>query len=281
MKELLKVQLITHTPNPELTIASAAKLCYSPVGVCELMEKQSPEQVEKFLNMLMAMGHESPIEHVSFTFGVEGVSRIVETQLVRHRIASYSIQSGRYVKRGNPDFVTPEMISNDKQALELYDEAMQSAITAYNQLADRLMWNQIEAWYANKEELKDEFNALNSLADSLAEFKELHKKEYMKFEKIAIENARYVYPQSLATKLVVTMNARTLMNFMKHRTCHRAQDEIQELAWAMLEEVNRVAPTLAKYMGASCLVKKKCSEGAMCCGNVIKTHRWNETKEEK
>lgn len=270
--KLLKVELIAHTPNPEAVIASSAKLCYSPVGVCEIMEKQTDEQVEKFLKMLMSMGHESPIEHVSFTFGIEGVSRIVETQLVRHRIASYSIQSGRYVKRDNPDFVIPDMIENDHMALALFDEAMENAVYAYNQLVECLMWKQIDDWYNKNKELELEYNSL----DTLDEFKNLHKKEYGKFEKIAIENARYVYPQSLATKIVVTMNARTLMNFMKHRTCHRAQDEIQELAWAMLEKVNEVAPTLAKYMGASCLVKNKCSEGAMCCGKPIKEHKWNK-----
>lgn len=265
--KLLKVELIAHTPNPEAVIASSAKLCYSPVGVCEIMEKQTDEQVEKFLKMLMSMGHESPIEHVSFTFGIEGVSRIVETQLVRHRIASYSIQSGRYVKRDNPDFVIPPMIQDDELALELYEKTVSDTTKAYKELVAVLLEKQIFEYLTEKE---------LPVIETIEEFKGLYKKEYQKFEKIAIENARYVYPQSLATKIVVTMNARTLMNFMKHRTCHRAQDEIQELAWAMLEKVNEVAPTLAKYMGASCLVKNKCSEGAMCCGKPIKEHKWNK-----
>lgn len=268
--KLLNVKLIAHTPNPEEVIAAAAKLCYSQSGVCDIMEKQTPEQVEKFLDMLMSMGHESPIEHVSFTFGVEGISRIVETQLVRHRIASYSIQSGRYVKRDNPDFVIPEMIANNEEALGQYLDALESSKISYVKLVETLMWQQIEEWYAEQEN-PEEIYCMN-----LESFKEKYRKQYSKFEKIAIENARYVYPQSLATKVVVTMNARTLMNFMKHRTCHRAQDEIQELAWAMLDEVRKVAPTLAKHMGASCLVKGKCSEGAMCCGKPIKKHRWEE-----
>lgn len=269
--QLLKVKLLEHTPNPEMVIASAAKLCYSPVGVDEIMEKQTDESVQKFLKMLMSMGHESPIEHVSFTFAVEGVSRIVETQLVRHRHASYSIQSGRYVKRDNPDFVTPPMIENDADALELYEKTLSDTTRAYKELVALLLEKQIFEYLKEKE---------LPAVETIEEFKGLYKKEYSKFEKIAIENARYVYPQSLATKIVVTMNARALMNFMKHRTCHRAQDEIQELAWAMLEEVSKVAPTLAKYMGADCLVKKRCGEGAMSCGKVIKQHRW-EVKEEK
>lgn len=267
MNKLLNVKLIAHTPNPELVIASSAKLCYSPVGVCDIMEKQSDEEVAKFLNRLMAMGHESPIEHVSFTFGIEGISRIVETQLVRHRIASYSVQSGRYVKRSSPDFVTPMLIEQCPSALELYNKTLNDTMTAYNELVDMLMWEQIGQFIDL---------AQHTDIDSLQAFKDNYKKEHMKFEKIAIENARYVYPQSLATKLTVTMNARTLMNFMKHRTCRRAQDEIQEMAWAMLEEVEKVAPILAKYMGASCLTKNKCSEGAMSCGKPIKCQPYKE-----
>lgn len=84
----MKVKILTHTPNPEMTIAAAAKLCYSAVGVDEICEKMTPESCEKFINMLMSLGHESPVEHVSFTFAVEGVSRALLAQLTRHRIAS-------------------------------------------------------------------------------------------------------------------------------------------------------------------------------------------------
>ena len=95
---MLKVKLLQYTPEPEKTIAAAAKLCYSPVGVDDILENLTDEGAEKFLNMLMSYGHMSPIEHVSFTFAVEGVSRSLTHQLVRHRIASYSQQSQRYVK---------------------------------------------------------------------------------------------------------------------------------------------------------------------------------------
>ena len=80
----MKVALLNSTINPELLIATAAKLCYSPSSIEELKKKQTEEGIEKFLNMLMSYGHQSPIEHVSFTFAVEGVSRSLSHQLVRH-----------------------------------------------------------------------------------------------------------------------------------------------------------------------------------------------------
>lgn len=256
MNELLKVELVAHTPNPEQIIAAAAKLCYSPVGVCDILEKQSDEQATAFIERLMSMGHESPLEHVSFTFAVEGISRIVETQLVRHRIASYSVQSGRYVKRDDPDFVVPTMIKESPEALIIYEVALNQTMLAYNDLTDHLVEQQIKAYCEEK--------GLEVV--SQREFNETNRKQYMKFEKVAIENARYVYPQSLATKLVFTMNARTLINFLSHRTCRRAQDEIQALAWEVHRLVKEVAPTLAKYMGPDCAVLGKCNEGVMCCG---------------
>ena len=94
----MKVQLIAHTPNPERVVAAAAKLCYSPVGVDELMEGLTDEKAADFVRMLAGMGHESPTEHASFTFAIEGVSRSLLAQITRHRIASYSVQSQRYVK---------------------------------------------------------------------------------------------------------------------------------------------------------------------------------------
>ena len=256
MEKLLKVELIAYTPNPEQIIAASAKLCYSPVGICDILEKQSDEQAHTFLKRLMSMGHESPIEHVSFTFAVEGISRIVETQLVRHRIASYSVQSGRYVKRNNPDFVIPPMIEQSPEALAIYEETVNQTMLAYHALTDQLLTEQINHYCREK--------GLDIMSPE--DFKANHKAKYNAFEKVAIENARYVYPQSLATKLVFTMNARTLMNFLAHRTCRRAQDEIQALAWEVHRLVKEVAPTLAQYMGPDCAVLGKCNEGAMCCG---------------
>ena len=129
---MLNVKLLSHTQSPELLIATAAKLCYADCTIDELLEKQTPEGIEKFINFLDSLGHESPLEHASFSFGIEGVSRIVEIQLVRHRIASYSIQSGRYVKRENPEFIKPERIKNNPLASKIFDNIAEKELPSGN-----------------------------------------------------------------------------------------------------------------------------------------------------
>ena len=93
METTLRVALIQHTPDPEKLVAAAAKLCYSKAGAGEIMEDLTDDNVERFLTRLMDMGHASPIEHASFTFAIEGVSRALTHQLVRHRMASFSQKS--------------------------------------------------------------------------------------------------------------------------------------------------------------------------------------------
>ena len=235
---MLKVKLIEYTPNPEKIIAAAAKLCYSSIGIDEIMENVDNESTEKFLNMLMSYGHESPIEHISFTFGVEGVSRSLTHQLVRHRIASYSQQSQRYVKLKQFEYIIPNEIEKDEKAKKIFVLAMEECQKAYNELADIL----------KNKYINEGLNALNA-------------------EKKAIEDARYVFPNACETKIILTMNARSLMNFFKHRCCNRAQWEIRGLADEMLRQVREVAPVLFKYAGPGCL-KGICPEGKMSCGKI-------------
>jgi len=235
---MLKVKLIEYTPNPEKIIAAAAKLCYSSIGIDEIMENVDNESTEKFLNMLMSYGHESPIEHISFTFGVEGVSRSLTHQLVRHRIASYSQQSQRYVKLKQFEYIIPHEIEKDEKAKNIFVMAMEECQKAYNELTDIL----------KNKYIKEGLNALNA-------------------EKKAIEDARYVFPNACETKIILTMNARSLMNFFKHRCCNRAQWEIRGLADEMLRQVREVAPVLFKYAGPGCL-KGICPEGKMACGKI-------------
>jgi thymidylate synthase (FAD) len=232
----LKVKLIEYTPNPEKVIASAAKLCYSAAGIDEIQENLEGEKAKKFLNMLMSYGHESPIEHVSFTFAVEGVSRSLTHQLVRHRIASYSQQSQRYVRLTQFEYIIPPEIQKDEETLKIYVEAMENNQKTYDKLADILKEKHIK----------------NGMSGAAA-------------EKKAIEDARYVFPNACETKIMLTMNARSLMNFFKHRCCNRAQWEIRDLANEMLKQVQNVAPVLFKYSGPSC-VNGICPEGKMGCG---------------
>jgi thymidylate synthase, flavin-dependent len=234
----LKVKLVEHTPNPEKVIAAAAKLCYSAVGIEELEKKLDDEGAKKFLNMLMSYGHESPIEHISFTFAIEGVSRSLSHQLVRHRIASYSQQSQRYVKLKQFEYIVPPEIDKDADARKIFINAMENSQEAYDQLADIL----------KEKHIKDGIEPISA-------------------EKRAIEDARYVFPNACETKVIFTMNARSLMNFFKHRCCNRAQWEIRNLADEMLRLVKKTAPILFQYAGPSC-VDGICPEGKMTCGKV-------------
>jgi thymidylate synthase (FAD) len=194
--------------------------------------------------MLASIGHESPIEHVSFTFAVEGISRACSHQLVRHRIASFSQQSQRYVKFGSFDYVIPPAVKNDEQALALYNEQMNSAAQSYEKLSEILT-----------KKYTAEF-----MSAGLDE-----KSASLKAQKKAIEDARFVLPNACETKIIVTMNARSLMNFFRLRCCNRAQWEIRAVAHEMLKCVSEVAPNLFKNAGPSC-VRGGCTEGKMSCG---------------
>lgn len=233
-----KVELLAHTPNPEKLVAAAAKMCYSNAGVQGVMDQLTPEKTEKFLQMLVSMGHESPLEHVSFTFGLEGVSRSLLAQLTRHRIASYSVKSQRYVNEGTFEFVTPPEIAANADAAAIYQKTMTTINEAYLQLTDCLR------------KVHEQ-----TLPPSAA-------------EKKAIEDARYVLPNACETKLIVTMNVRSLYNFFNHRCCERAQWEIRAVADQMLALVRKVAPTLFAQSGPPC-VKGACPEGKMSCGKML------------
>ena len=215
---MIKCKLISHTPEPEKVVSIAAKLCYSKSDVDGLITGVlTGNDTEKFIDKLKGMGHESPLEHVSFTFAIEGVSRTLTHQLVRHRIASYSQKSQRYVSENNFEY-----IARDSQAKEKFENLMCTIRQAYNELASM---------------------------------------------DIPKEDARYVLPNATETKIIVTMNARSLFNFFSLRCCTHAQWEIRQLANLMLVEVQKVAPILFKNAGASCK-KGYCPEGERSCGNA-------------
>ena len=255
----MKVQLLSHTKDPELLIATAAKLCYAGCTIDELKAKQTPEEVSAFIERLANMGHESPLEHVSFTFAIEGVSRITEQQLTRHRIASYSIQSGRYVTRDNAEFYMPKLIADNDEAKDLYEDSCALAKENYEKIVLALDADLCEARCIEKNLIPQTDDI--SYRDLL---KENSKQEFNKMHKKAIENARCIFPNSLETRIICTMNARSLLNFFKHRCCNRAQDEIRELAFKMLSLVKEVCPTLFKNAGAPCK-QGICPENSMQC----------------
>ncbi len=254
---MLKVELLQYTPEPEKLVASAAKLCYSNSPVQGIMDDLTEEKTERFLTMLSGLGHASPTEHVSFTFGIEGVSRSLLAQITRHRIASYSVKSQRYVTEGQFEFVTPPEIEAIPEAKERYLRSMEKIQEDYNELTDILFKKHYPAF----------------LKEGCSE-KEAHTKAMKK----SIEDARYVLPNACETKMVVTMNARSLYNFFHHRCCERAQWEIQELANQMLQLVKEVAPTLFAEAGPSC-VSGPCPEGKMSCGKAAEKRKIYKSKE--
>ena len=248
----MKVTLLTYTPDPEKNVASAAKLCYAAADIDTVRDGLTPEKTAAFVEMLADMGHESPIEHASFTFGIEGVSRALLAQITRHRMASFSVQSQRYVRENQFEYVTPPEIAAVPEALELFEQAMQADQKQYDSIAAILNKKHIETLVA---EGMDE-----AAAAKIA-------------EKKAIEDARFVLPNACDTKMILTMNARSLMNFFHHRCCNRAQWEIKELADMMLAEVYKVAPNIFKKAGPSC-VAGKCPEGKMTCGKMLEMREY-------
>ena len=124
----MNIKLISHTENPEKVVAAAAKLCYSKSDISTLMDGLTDEKVANFLEKLSNLGHASPLEHASFTFGIEGVSRSFLAQISRHRIASFSVQSQRYVDMDNADHVIPkEIYDAGYSAVRLYEESVKNS----------------------------------------------------------------------------------------------------------------------------------------------------------
>lgn len=218
----MDVRLLQHTPDPERAIAAAARLCYAPVGAAELMETMSDDAVRRVLYTIMSSGHTSALEHASYTFAIDGVSRALTHQLVRHRLASYNQQSQRYVSYAEePCFIVPPSVADSETARRVFDDATDAAFTAYRAL--------VEAG-------------------------------------VPAEDARYLLPNAMETKIVVTMNIRELLHFFELRCCKRAQWEIRELGLKMLELVEGTAPYIFMDAGASCR-RGPCREGKMTCGD--------------
>ena len=225
----LKVELLCHTPMPEETIALAAKLCYSRSSIGDLKEKISRKDQSAFIEKLMGMGHESILEHVSFTFGIEGVSRVLLAQLTRHRIASFSVQSQRYVSYENGfGYIIPDAIEKlGEDAVQKYAQQMET----------------IESWYVDwQKQLGNKGEKSN-------------------------EDARFVLPNACETRIIMTMNVRELRHFLSLRMCSRAQWEIRRLACEIFRLCYDTAPALFQDAGPACL-RGKCPEGEKSCGRA-------------
>lgn len=243
----MKVKLLSHTPEPEKLVATAAKLCYSSSDIESLRDGLTDDKVESFIDMIVSIGHESVTEHVTFTFGIEGISRACSHQLVRHRIASYCQKSQRYVNESGFEFITPPAIEEIPEAKSEYDRMIAEITKSYEKLADILTEKHIAEFTAQG---MDEKTARS------------------KATKLANEDARFILPNACETKIVVTMNVRSLFNFFRHRCCNRAQWEIRAVANEMLRQCIEVAPRIFAHAGPSCVAEGKCPEGRMTCGKI-------------
>ncbi len=241
-----KVTLIAWTPDPEKVVAAAAKLCYSSAGVGEITEGLTPAKTASFVRMLSEMGHASPIEHASFTFGIEGVSRSFLAQITRHRIASYSVKSQRYVNEADFSYIVPPAVAAIPEAKAEFLAAMEEDRRHYERLSALL-----------EERHREDLAASGRDGKSAAR----------EARKMANEDARFVLPNACETKLVCTFNARELLHVFSLRCCARAQWEIRSVADRMLELVKPVAPDIFAQAGPAC-VRGACPEGKMSCGRA-------------
>lgn len=226
----MNVELIAYTPEPDELCAISASTCVSveiPEGGAHTVRLGEKPKLGWALTNALASGHESVIEHASFTFAVSGVSRALTHQLVRHRIASYSQQSQRYVDMSKFGYVVPESISRRRE-----------------------------------EELVDPYFYLQEYEHLMDEISKLY--QGMVMGGIPEEDARYILPNACCTNIVVTMNARQLHKFFMIRMCNRAQWEIRELAERMLYLCKEVAPIIFENAGPQCVKLGYCPEKRSC-----------------
>jgi thymidylate synthase (FAD) len=132
----ISILLLANTPDPDRTVAAAARLCYSDISAVDITEGIKSEDLSRFIDHLRSSGHLSPFEHAAFTFAIDGISRVCSHQLVRHRMASYSQQSQRYVHMKEPEVITPPSLSSDPEVLDLFKKVVTEAHDAYREMLE-------------------------------------------------------------------------------------------------------------------------------------------------
>ncbi|MGC8935995.1 MAG: FAD-dependent thymidylate synthase [Candidatus Methanomethylicaceae archaeon] len=224
----MKVTLLSFTPDPERVVAASARQCYSKFSATKALRELTESDIQRLLKKVIGSGHLSVLEHASFTFAIEGISRACSHQLVRHRIASYSQQSQRYVKLDEIEFIVPDTISKNDEWMKEFCEALELCKRCYKRLLE---------------------------------------------SGVPAEDARYILPQATPTKIVVTMNARSLINFFELRCCLSAQWEIRRLAEEMLSLVREVAPNIFENAGPFCVTRKVCPEKKYDCPKWVELYK--------
>lgn len=227
----LKVKLLSHTENPAKVIYTACRQCYSSAYAGTIYDKETDKEKQtNFIKKIVASGHESTLEHVNFSFAVEGISRACSHQLVRHRLASYSQQSQRYVNSKNFRYICPPSLKKDTKIYKAFTDCMLHLNKKYDEIIELLAKSEISGEKAQ-------------------------------------EDARFILPNAIETKIVITMNARELLHFFKLRCCTRAQWEIRNMSNKMLKLCKETLPEVFENAGAACEKLKYCPEGEkFCCG---------------
>ncbi len=224
----INVEIVGYTPNPEVTVAIAARACFSDEDYYSIEGHLSEHDVERILATVIAKGHHSVLEHASFTFAISGISRVVSHQLVRHRIASYSQLSQQRSDASTLDFVVPPDIRRAPHLAAEYRDLMVGCQEFYNRLVE---------------------------------------------DGIPLGTARYVLPSSFTTRIVMTMNARSLFNLIAQRECAAEEWEFRQLATLIHRQLMTVAPGIFRYAGTECETHGICPEGevGLDCGRTSKT----------
>lgn len=227
----LNVKILSMTSEPLKVIYSACRQCYSSKFAGDIFEEKiSEEKMAKFVQKVVSSGHESPLEHVSFCFVIEGISRTCSHQLVRHRIASYSQQSQRYVKEEDFDYIIPPSIKKDPYLKNIFEQTMKNIQQSYNKMI---------SYFSEKGKSGEKVN----------------------------QDVRFLLPGASETKIVVTMNCRELIHFFRMRLCTRAQWEIRNLSLKMLDICKEKLPAVFSNAGAKCDWLGYCPEGEkFTCG---------------
>ncbi|CAD5243962.1 FAD-dependent thymidylate synthase [Thermococcus camini] len=237
MGDGIRVTLVNYTKKPLETVTWAALISYWDGWKSEAFERITEKDVRMHLPRVLGYGHESILEHAVLTFAIEGCSRVCSHQLIRHRIASYTQQSQRYIVLNPEDieetFVIPESLKNDPELLAEWKALMKRSIELYKKTIERGGHQ---------------------------------------------EDARFILPQAVRTKIVMTVNLRELKHFFGLRTCERAQWEIREVAWKMLEEIakNDELRPIIKWakLGPRCIQLGYCPEK-----ELMPPGCWKRTKE--
>lgn len=258
VKVKMNVVLEQITENPIELIYKAYRVCYSalPPTKIKLPLKDDGtkdyEKMIKFIKPLIKSNHLTPLEHVSFTFNIENVSRSLLAQLTRHRSFKFNVKSQRYVSEKDFDYIIPIEIEKNQEVLDMFLEIMEYDQNKYQQLADKLL----EQYMKKEEKLRWDFPC-TPLKSYLEEFWNSKDGKSLRnsLRKKAYENARAILPNACATNLIVTMDARNFRNFIAQRQCSHAQEEIRELATQMNKIIKEQIPFIdygARWCGVFC-----------------------------